>query len=50
MDYILGAIDVPRRAVYDVKEQTGLSDSAVNSIMYEKQRNDNEGLDILSAL
>ena len=50
MDYILGAIDVPRRAVYDVKEQTGLSDSAVNSLMEAKQRNYNAGLDILSAL
>lgn len=50
MDYILGAIDVPCRAVYDVKEQTGLSDSAVNSLMEAKQRNYNAGLDILSAL
>ena len=50
IDYILGAIDVPRRAVYDVKEQTGLSDSAVNSLMEAKQRNYNAGLDILSAL
>ena len=50
MDYILGAIDVPRRAVYDVKEQTGLSDSAVNSLMEAKQRNYNAGLDVLSAL
>ena len=50
MDYILGAIDVPRRAVYDVKEQTGLSDSAENSLMEAKQRNYNAGLDILSAL
>lgn len=50
MDYILGAIDVPRRAVYDIKEQTGLSDSAVNSLVEAKQRNYNAGLDILSAL
>ena len=50
IDYILGAIDVPRRAVYDIKEQTGLSDSAVNSLVEEKQRNYNAGLDILSAL
>ena len=28
IDYILGAIDVPRRAAYDVKEQTGLSGEA----------------------
>ena len=50
IDYILGAIDVPRRAVYDIKGQTGLSDSAVNSLVEAKQRNYNAGLDILSAL
>lgn len=50
IDYILGAIDVPRRAVYDIKEQTGLSDSAVNLLVEAKQRNYNAGLDILSAL
>ena len=50
IDYILGAIDVPRRAVYDIKEQTGRSDSAVNSLVEAKQRNYNAGLDILSAL
>lgn len=50
MDYILGAIDVPRRAVYDVKEQTGLSNSAVYSLVEAKQRNYTAGLDILSSL
>ena len=32
MDYILGAIDVPCRAVYDVKEQTGLSGEAAGRL------------------
>lgn len=50
IDYLLGAIDVPRRAVYDVKEQTGLSDSAVHSLVVAKQQNYIAGLDILSAL
>ena len=32
MDYILGAIDVPRRAVYDVREQTGLTGEAAGRL------------------
>ncbi len=50
MDYLLGAIDTPRRVTYDVVQETGLSGNAVDSIIEIKQNDCNEVLDVLSSL
>lgn len=50
MDYLLGGIDTPRRATYDVVQETGLSSDAVDSIIEIKQNDCNEVLDVLSSL
>lgn len=50
IDYLLGAIDTPRRATYDVVQETGLSSDAADIIIEIKQNDCNEVLDVLSSL
>lgn len=50
MDYLLGAIDTPRRSTYDVIAQTGLSAEAVQRLQWMQEQEANAGLDLLSAL
>lgn len=50
MDYLLCAIDVPRRATYDVMQQTGLSADAVYFLQDVKNSHTFKSQEILKAI
>jgi transcriptional regulator with XRE-family HTH domain len=48
IDYLLGAIDTPRKAVHDLKNETGLSEKAVQNLIGKSKAGGDKGIEILS--